>query len=346
MSRNAIDFIHTRLHSLLLEKYMKSGRAYLAGADYLRALSAFGRAVGIAPKNGRAYLGMAKACQGMNDYDAAMKILEQGYAETGDKRILKAYDYAITWEDEAFEAIIRDYLGKKEGDIYWSEVREIKELNINGVYIARKDEKDVSFGVISQTKNRLLYFFRTDKRNIKEMDVRGKISTLNDIRHFKSLEKLTVFYNSVNDISALKALENLQYLFLGYNYIENVGALGSLTNLTALYLYDNKINSVRALNKLNKLTVLELYDNQIEDVSALGGLTGLTGLYLHNNQIEDVSALGSLINLRTLFLYQNNITDVSALGGLKNLENLYLWDNFILDYSPVSFVDNLLRDWD
>lgn len=344
--RNVMNFINSRMHSLLLGKYMESGRNYLAKADYLQALSAFGRAVSIEPKNGKAYLGMAKACQGMNDYDAAMQILEQGYRETGDKRILKAYDYAIIWEDEAFETIIRDYLGKEEGEIYWSEVRDIKELTVNGVYVVRKDEKDGSCGVISQSRNRMVYFFRTDKRNIKEADARGEIITLNDIRHFTSLEKLTVFYNSLKDISALKTLTKLQYLFLGYNHIENIGALNSLTKLTALYLYDNKIRNIRALKKLTNLTVLELYDNQIEDVSALGGLTELTGLYLHNNQIEDVSALGSLTKLNTLFLYQNNIMDVSALGALKNLQNLYLWDNFIMDHSPVSFVDNLLRDWD
>lgn len=335
--------------ALLFARYLDTGKKALAQNDHLQALSAFYKAAGLDPMNAEAYFGIAETYRQMGDYLTALQTLRQGWKHTGKRSLLnaaKALDYEIEWEDAAFEALIRDYLGKKEGTVFWSEVRGIKELEINGIYIVRKDERASSCGVVSHSKKSgLVYCFRTDQRNIDRCAKRGKIVSLRDIRHFHSLEKLTVFYNKVSDINELGKLAKLQYLFLGYNNICNINALVRLSGLTALILHNNRIKDIRILEKLSGLTVLEIYNNQIEDITALKGLKSLERLYLQNNRIRDVSPLAELTALQTLFLYHNRIRNVRALAGLKNLEHLFLWGNRIKDYSPVSFVTDLLREW-
>lgn len=335
--------------ALLASQYLQAGRRALQKADYLQALSGFYKAVRIDSGNVGAYLGIAEAYRKTGNHMAALRTLKQGWKHTGSEKLLKAaraVDYVIEWEDEALEALVREYLGKTDGDISWSEVRGIKELDINGIYIVRKDEQESSCGVVSQSKRSgLVYYFRTDKRSIDRCPRRGKIVTLRDIRHFSSLERLTVFYNEIQDISGLEKLTKLQYLFLGYNNICNINVLVRLSGLTTLILYSNRIKNIRVLGKLTRLTVLEIYDNQVEDIGALAALTDLTRLYLHKNRIRDVAPLAELTSLETLFLYNNRIRDVSPLSGLKNLEHLFLWGNRIKDFSPVSFVPDLLREW-
>ncbi len=60
---------------------------YLDELDYDRAIRAYKDAIRIDPERPDAYLGLAKAYEESGDLDAAIAILEEGYAKTGDEEI-------------------------------------------------------------------------------------------------------------------------------------------------------------------------------------------------------------------------------------------------------------------
>ena len=58
------------------------GQKYLLDGDYEQAIIEFNKVIEIEPKNVDAYLGLAEAYVAAGDYDSAISVLEQGYAET------------------------------------------------------------------------------------------------------------------------------------------------------------------------------------------------------------------------------------------------------------------------
>ncbi len=78
-------------------------------------------------------------------------------------------------------------------------------------------------------------------------------------------------------------LEKVTWLSLSYNQLTDVTALKELTQLTVLGLGDNQLTDVTALKELTQLTRLWLNRNQLTDITALKGLTQLTRLDLNDN---------------------------------------------------------------
>ena len=205
-------------------------------------------------------------------------------------------DFAIEWKDSTLESRMREITGITSGDIMYSDVKSITEL-------------DLSNG--------------------------GDISDISALGYLTNLKKLHLFENSISDISVLSTLTNLTELSMFSNRISDISVLGNLTNLTELDLRNNQISDVSVLRNLTNLKSLYLSGNQIGDIEALGGLTHLEALYLDNNQISDISALAGLISLEWLDLNTNQISDISALRSLMNLEQLDLSSNQISDVSAL-----------
>ena len=256
-----------------LSRQLDLGNRYLEEMNYEQAIVEFDKAIAIDPMSVEAYLGKAQAYEGMGDIDMAMQTLEKGYELTGDERLLEAMqrlDPVIEWEDAAFEALIREYLGMPEGDIKESDVRDIESIIIVGIYIVMPDEEIMEWGWGSRSHNDVLfeyYYLESDKRKISEETVFGNMETLNDIKYFRSLKRLTVNYNNVSDISGLENPTDLVHLDVGFNKIGDISALSNLINLEYLSLDHNNISDISVLSGLTKLSQLYLQDNPITDYS-------------------------------------------------------------------------------
>lgn len=94
-----------------VREMLELAEEYLRESDYKQAVAAFEDVIAADPKNGNAYLGIAKAYIGMEDYKEAMEVLEDGIEalkedETeAEKEMLCALaDYLDEIEDE-YEAI-------------------------------------------------------------------------------------------------------------------------------------------------------------------------------------------------------------------------------------------------
>ena len=147
---------------------------------------------------------------------------------------IRKADNAIDWKDAALEEKMRKITGISSGDIMYSDVENITELDLanpNG------------------TTN--------DNAMIKD------ISALSSLKNLKSLNLRN---NSISDISVLKNLTNLSYLNLCNNQISDISVLGGLKNLTELYLSFNQISDISAISNLKNLTKLSLWRNQISDI--------------------------------------------------------------------------------
>ena len=321
-----LDGEDQKVQDSLSDLLLKQAADYAAAGDYDGALAVYDKLQELGGEDAHtdeqikegivdAYLGKAQEYERMDDEEKVFETLQMGYEQTGDEQLKEELDrYApIEWQDAAFESLIRLGFGKPEGEITERDVCDIEEIHIH--------EANIVATYICNTSS--------DER----------IRSLEDLRHFKSLRKLTIINNQISDISGLSELTNLKELCLNGNQISDISALSGLTNLETLHLEDNQISDISALSGLTNLKELWLNGNQISDISALSEVTNLETLVLRYNQISDISALSGLTNLESLCLDSNQISDVSALSGLTNLNVLFLWYNPISDYSPVSSLD-------
>ena len=239
------------------------------------------------------------------------KVVQEGEArgQTSEApREQASTDFAIDWNDEVLEEKMRKATGIYSGDIMYSDVQSITDLNLTG-FIGERKIKNIE-ALSNLTKLKVLAISQNE------------IKDINALKSLKDLEFLEIYSNPIEDISALKGLVNLKYLSLSYtDKISDLSALSSMTNLETLLMDSNKIKDISALSKLTNLKYLSLNDNQITDISALRNLTNLEKLELVGNQITDISALRNLTKLEFLFIQNNPIRDYSPIENL-NIEYL------------------------
>ena len=72
-----------------LQEHLDLGAQYLDKLDYEKAIAEYVRALEIDPKCVDAYLGIADAHIGLEDYQSALLTAQEGYGETGDARLLQ-----------------------------------------------------------------------------------------------------------------------------------------------------------------------------------------------------------------------------------------------------------------
>lgn len=75
-----------------LNKQLEIARVYMANGDYEQAIAEFSKVLDIDDMNVEAYLGMAAAYEALEDYDAALAILQTGFDKTGDQTLKDKID--------------------------------------------------------------------------------------------------------------------------------------------------------------------------------------------------------------------------------------------------------------
>ena len=104
------------------------GIRYLSDGNYEEAVIAFTAAIEIDPKNADTYLNLAEAYIGLNDYESAKQVIENGYDIT-EKESLK----------EALDTLYKEHTSLLIGD----DPIEINDLKINGKEISACTLEDV-----------------------------------------------------------------------------------------------------------------------------------------------------------------------------------------------------------
>lgn len=229
-------------------------------------------------------------------------------------------NYPMSFQDKNFEQIIRREINKPSGDIYYSELAKIKEL-------------DLSY---------------------------ANIYYITGIKALTSLEKLTLTGIKATDFSELKYLKNLKELNLDKTVIYELSPLEELKELQKLNLSNTSIDGydLNYLSNLTKLIELDLSNTNIySDLDKLKNLELLLKLNLKGTKITDISGLKYCMkNLVYLNIADTNITNsvllndtVATFPKLKELDttNLKLDQeiglNRKINFSDINF-ENIVRD--
>lgn len=239
----------------------------------------------------------------------------EGITEDGER--VKAFislnknfeDRVISFPDKGLEKAVRSAIDKYKGDIYLSDVINLKELEA------------LALG----------------------------ITNLDGIENLEGLEKLSLWANHIesHQLAKLKGLKNLKYLDLANNYITDIplGTFVNMNNLIELVLDENKISFIdeNAFDGLNNLENLLIEENKISNINFVKNLTSLKFLFLRYNNISDISPVKNLVNVTSLWLTSNNISDISPVANMKDLDWFNIKDNKVSDLSPLSGKANLYR---
>lgn len=230
-------------------------------------------------------------------YDPGLEPLEVEHGE----------DYVIEWEDAGMEAHVRLWLDKPEGDIYHSDVWEIRLISIGlecrfpyDMILEQPLEGETGIGATGlPTKEELrIYYDLSDLPNIER---------LSDLRHFDCLQDFNITCTvdaPVYDISGLDQCRNLQTLVLNQVQLQTLEPIGNMKSLQSLQLMD--CGSV--------------------DLEPLAGLENLKELDLI---LVDMKSLEPLAELELIYLSLSN-----------DMFNRNLHDN--LDFTPITQMDSLL----
>ncbi len=235
--------------------------------------------------------------------------------------ILIASSYLFTQTnlitDQNLEQVIKEVIGKTEGDITIDDLKRITYLNAADSDISNLEGLQYCEELI------MIDLSYNDIEDISPLSGLPKVDYLN------------LGNNSIKDISSLSGYTSILTLNLSNNKIEDISPLSELYSLAYLYLRDNKIKDISSLIGLN-LSLLNLEGNMIKDITPLEDMTGLSILNLNDNSIGNIEALSGLRDLSTLYLRNNDIEDISNISNLKNLEKLDLSKNFIRKIIPLS----------
>ena len=166
------------------------------------------------------------------------------------------------------------------------------------------------------------------------------IENLEGIQHAVNLQRLSLGYNLISDISPISGLTGLRQLWINSNPISDAsGGLSALTNLASLedlHLQSINVTDFTPLLGLTNLKTLYLgHGGNIPDISVLSVFANLEVLYFTFSGLSDIAPLALLSKLRFLGLQGNHIVDLWPLAGLTQLDLLDLRDNEITDVSPL-----------
>ena len=291
-------------------------------------------------------------------------------SEAPEETVVAAGEEAVEWQEPALEALVREKLGKQEGEIYPSELDHIWGIelfgdthiyfNADGGYTMYKDAVgpapgdselrnpsaidvhlvDAADNLLRDAEGRLL---KDGSYSVGGQSYsRGSITSLADFAHFRNLRYLYVYKNNLNDLSGLTVLHDLSELRLTDNAIGDITALGELRQLDSLRLPANAITDIEPLRALSGLSHLHLRSNEISDLSVLSAMPSLTWLNLVDNPIESIEELRG-ISLTTLYLDETPVSDLSPLADMTTLLSLCVanMDTDYIDFAPLAGLDKL-----
>ena len=349
--------LKTRINNVL--SFKKSSKAVISAAIIFVAVLSVGLATNHAGAGKTSESGIDNAAAAIKSADRAASTnrnMNQGITANRSK------DRVTKWTEPTLEALVRETLGKPDGDIMLSELDHVWGIelfgdthiyfNADGGYEMYKNE-DGSYKTFD-----VLEVTNVDLRGISSESnlpvdgaysvdgvhyTRGSITKLADFANFRNIKFLSVFKNSLKDMRGLSGLDRLSEIRLVDCAIQDAESLSELQQIIALDLRKNKISDIKPLTKLVQIKYLNLRNNEIKNLEGLSSISGLEDLEVASNPIEDLDPLRSLTNLRWLFVEDTRINDLSPLSDLTLLHHLSMGnlDTAHIDMAPLSTLVNL-----
>lgn len=212
-----------------------------------------------------------------------------GRSEVGEEKVAYEDEYVIDFADVGMEKYVRRVLGRLEGDIYYSDVKEIKRM-----YIGIASRMPVKVGGIS--------YMEVGDRTPEEL---AELSEAEWLIFYPLVKEGYDYYNGwmdseeitcVNSLEDLKYFTGLEYLYIEspdeeiIAYVTHVDFLENMQNLRYLYLCTSRVHSIDNIKNCKQLEEVIIYTLSLEDYSPLLELENLKKIYIGNGDVEQVRA--------------------------------------------------------
>ncbi|MBW6465359.1 MAG: CotH kinase family protein [Brevefilum sp.] len=264
-------------------------------------------------------------------------------------------DRVVIFPDANLDSTIREILNHSGKPIYQSQLLDIVELNLQDKEISDLSgiEHFRNLEILNLHNNlvedvsqlQTLYSLKVLDLGYNKI-VNLEQANFHSIKHIPiislNLEHNAVVYENdlqirLSGIEFLGQFSSIQELNLADNHVSDFSALSDLKNLTSLNISENRIVGIDFLENMVQLRELNLRDNYIENISPLSTLANLTYLNLHSNtKIVSINPIKNLINLETLLLRNVPVgNELGVLMNLRKLERLNLRNCSITDLSPL-----------
>lgn len=267
-------------------------------------------------------------------------------------------DYAITWHDEALEKCVRKAVDKPHGEVYYSDVKYLRELDCFAMGVRSLQDlahmRNLTYlGVAANYLDDSQWQYVKHLTKLEYLDVAMNQFTYIPAGIFEgmsSLKELCADENKITriDKGAFFGLEHLENLLIEDNpKLSDLSEAGTITYLKCLMIRNTKVSDISFLSGMQDLEELWANNCPISDLSCLSGKTRLYRIHLGNDKnegrISDISCLSAASGLYWLEAKGNRISDISCLQGKAKLMHLDLDNNSISDLSPLSQCRSLER---
>jgi len=187
----------------------------------------------------------------------------------------------ITFKNNRIEQAVRKELGKTNNEhLSKEELSQVYYLEIIGdlqEYIVYEDlQHNYAESILAYNGEYLR---------------RGTVDSLEDLSLLPNLSELTLVYQQISDLWGIEKL-HLQKLSVAYNHISDLTPLKDMESLTFLRINCNLFEDLTPLEDLSKLEYLQICGTNVKDISPLASLNSLKTLDLFGMKNIDLSPLG------------------------------------------------------
>ncbi len=224
----------------------------------------------------------------------------------------------VDFTDDALEGMIREAMGKPEGDITVAEAEAVERFDFK--------VQDLSNSSIPRIKD------------------------ISALQYFKNLQSLDLSYHQIEDLAPLAGMKNLFALYyFDAGSVKDFSALSELTGMMDLIITSDSFSNAD-MQRLAGMTKMELLwiqgGKELTDISVVTNFKNLQRLNIEFSGVTDLSPVAGLKSLVEVSLRGSDVSDVSPLKDLVNLKSLYLEGCPVTDYSPLANIDSNLENKD
>ena len=140
-----------------------------------------------------------------------------------------------------------------------------------------------------------------------EIGMEFPIISLEPLKNFLWLERLTINGQSVRDIAPLENKWYLVELNVQNNPISSLKPIEGSTMLELLNIENTQISDLGPLSKMNNLVTLNASGTAVKSLKPLSGLQKLENLFVNNTDVRSLSPIEDIPTLKQLKVYNTKV---------------------------------------
>lgn len=247
-------------------------------------------------------------------------IQEEGSATAADS------EEVVMIKDSELEKIVREKIGKAEGDLTTLDMSELYSMNINCEETPVYELDGLEYAI-----------------NLNDFSFRyGNGKTLTPVSKLPNLEYMNISYSTFEEPSENFETPMLERISFIETNVSDLNFLSNVTSARSTYFSNSGINSIEFLKKWDNLEEISLDYNSISDLSPLKDKTKITILGLHQNEVVSIEALETLVNLESLNLSYNHVNNIGPIMDLQHLSELTIYEELDAKIIDRNLIDILI----